>query len=99
MELKDLKSEGLGLIKTLSAIIASLGVVWSYTEPVVEDYVHEQVILVQEEDKRLIDSLDAKLFRLRSIVDNDYNTAKSGRNIIIEEIQYFYPGTRLKTEK
>ena len=46
----DIKSEGIGLIKTLGAIGASLGVVWGYVEPIVEDYVHEQIKVVQEDD-------------------------------------------------
>ncbi len=88
----DIKSEGIGLIKTLGAIGASLGVVWGYVEPIVEDYVHEQIKVVQEEDKRLIEDL-------KSTVDADFEYNRKKRNQIIEEIQFVYTGTRLKIEE
>ena len=87
----DIKTEGLGFIKTLGAIAASFGVVWGFVEPIVEDYIHEQISIVQEADKKLIDEL-------KIIVDEDYNYNVKKRNDIIEEIQYFYPQTRLKKE-
>lgn len=87
----DFKTEGLGFVKTLGAIAASLGAVWGYTEPVVEDYIHEQIKIVQEQDKALIDEL-------KNTVNIDYNYNVKKRNEIIEEIQYFYPQTRLKIE-
>ena len=87
----DFKTEGLGFVKTLGAIAASLGAVWGYTEPIVEDYIHEQIKIVQEQDKALIDEL-------KNTVNIDYNYNIKKRNEIIEEIQYFYPQTRLKIE-
>ncbi len=88
----DFKSEGIGLIKTLGAIGASLGVVWGYVEPIVEDYIQEQIKVVQEADKKLIEELE-------STVDADFEHNKEKRNQIIEEIQFFYTGTRLKIEE
>ena len=87
----DFKTEGLGFVKTLGAIAASLGAVWGYTEPIVEDYIHEQIKIVQEQDKALIDEL-------KNTINIDYNYNVKKRNEIIEEIQYFYPQTRLKLE-
>ena len=72
-------------------VIPIIGGVWGYTEPIVEDYIHEQIKIVQEEDKVLID-------KLKKTVDADYNHNIDQRNEIIEEIQHFYPQTRLKTE-
>ena len=77
--------------KTLGAIGASFGVVWGYVEPIVEDYVHEQVKIVQEADKKLIEEL-------RENLDEDYNYNIKKRNLIIDEIQYLHPQTRLKKE-
>jgi hypothetical protein len=88
----DIKTEGTSLIKTLGAIAASFGVVWTFVEPIVEDYIHEQIQIVQEEDKKMIEEL-------RIIVDEDHDKALKGRNTIINEIQFFYPNTRLRKEE
>lgn len=88
----DIKTEGLGFVKTLGAIAASLGAVWGYTEPIIEDYIHEQVQIVQEEDKALIE-------KLRLLVEEDYLHGVDRRNEIIDEIQYIYPSSRLKKEQ
>lgn len=88
----DIKTEGLSFVKTLGAIAASLGAVWGYTEPIVENYIHEQIKVVQEQDMK-------EIKKLEKIIDHDHESNKTKRNEIIEEIQYFYPQTRLKIEK
>lgn len=100
MEITDLlKKESLSLFKTLGAILASIGVIWStYLEPVVEEYIQEQSKIVYDKDKALIDSLNVKLEVLKDIVDDDYSNNKYSRNKIIEEIQRIYPSTLLKQE-
>jgi len=87
----DIKAEGINFFKTLGMVIPIIGGVWGYTEPIVEDYIHEQIKIVQEEDKRLIEEL-------KKTIDADYNHNIEQRNEIIEEIKYIYPGSRLKTE-
>ena len=99
MDFKSLKLEGGKLLKTLSAVVTSLGVIWTtYLEPVVEEYVHEQVQIVQEEDKALIQELREEVQKVKATSDSDYSHNKAQRNEIIDEIQYFYPQTRLKIE-
>jgi hypothetical protein len=88
----NIKTEGLGFVKTLAAIGASFGAVWGFIEPMVEDYVHEQVKIVQEEDKKLIEEL-------KLIVEEDYLHGVDKRNEIIDEIRYMYPGSRLRKEE
>ena len=88
----DIKTEGLGFIKTLGAFAAAFGAVWGYVEPIAEDWVHEQIQVVQEQDKKLIEEL-------KSTVDADYNHNLKKRNEIINEIQYMHPGSRLKKEE
>jgi hypothetical protein len=91
-----LRSETIALIKTGIAILAAL---WFVAEPYVEDYVHEQVNIVQKADRLLIDSLEVKINNLQTIIDEDYHKAKERSNEIVKEIQYFYPQTRLQLEK
>jgi F0F1-type ATP synthase membrane subunit b/b' len=88
----DLKTEGTNLIKTLGAIAASFGVVWTFLEPMVEDYIEERIKVVQEADKKLIQEL-------QDIVDQDYNHSKAKRNEIIRELQRIHYGIELKTEE
>ena len=61
VENAKIKKEVYSLSKTLGAIAASFGFVWGYVEPIVQDYVHDQVKIVQEEDKRLIKELSNRL--------------------------------------
>lgn len=97
MDIKQLlKGETIAFAKTLVPVVIGI---WAFAEPHVESYVHEQVEIVQKEDKRMIDSLKVKINKLQSIVDSDYTEAKDSRNDIIEEIQYIYPGSRLRIEK
>ena len=91
VENAKIKKEVYSLSKTLGAIAASFGVIWGYVEPIVEDYVHDQVKIVQEEDKELIKELSNRLEQ-----QIEYNKIK--RNNIIDEIKYFYPDSRLKIE-
>lgn len=88
----DLKTEGTNLIKTLGAIAASFGVIWTFLEPMVEDYINEQV---DKGRKPLITRIE----QLEKIVDEDYNISINGRNTIISEIQRIHPKTRLEIEK
>ena len=92
VENAKIKKEFYSLSKTLGAIAASFGVVWGYVEPIVQDYVQNQVKIVQEEDKRLIKELSDKLYQ-----EKEYN--KTRRNDIIQEINYFYNDSRLRIEK
>jgi len=92
VENAKIKKEVYSLSKTLGAIAASFGVVWGYVEPIVQDYVQNQVKIVQEEDKRLIKELSDKLYQ-----EKEYNKTK--RNDIIQEINYFYSDSRLRIEK
>jgi len=92
VENAKIKKEVYSLSKTLGAIAASFDVVWGYVEPIVQDYVHNQVKIVQEEDKRLIKELSNRLEQ-----EKEYN--KTRRNDIIQEINYFYNDSRLRIEK
>jgi len=92
VENAKIKKEVYSLSKTLGAIAASFGVVWGYVEPIVQDYVQNQVKIVQEQDKRLIKELSNKLYQ-----EKEYN--KTRRNDIIHEINYFYNDSRLRIEK
>lgn len=94
----DIKTGGVGFLKQLAVVVPLLGVVWGITEPIVEDYLHEQVKVVQEEDKRMITELEDKIKDLKSIVDKDYSHNLNKRNLIINEIHYIYPNSRLNKE-
>ena len=94
----DIKTGGVGFFTPLAVVVPLLGVVWGITEPIVEDYLHEQVKVVQEEDKRMITELEDKIKDLKSIVDKDYSHNLNKRNLIINEIHYIYPNSRLNKE-
>jgi len=87
----DIKTEGLGFIKTIGVFVPLMGAVWGFTEPMIENYIHEQIHIIQEEDKELIKELS-------EIIANDYKHNTKRVNEIINEIHYIYPNSRLKTE-
>lgn len=87
----NIRTEGTSLIKVLTAIASSFGVVWFFVEPVVEDYVHEQIEIVHKEDMKEIE-------KLKTIVDEDHSHSIEKRNQIIREFQHFHRRTTLKTE-
>jgi len=87
----DIKTEGIGFVKQLGLVAASLGAVWGYTEPIVEDYIHDQIKIVQEEDKKLIKELEMT-------IDDDYKYNVEKRNEIIKEIKNINPNTDLNYE-
>ena len=68
-----------------------MGAVWGFTEPMIENYIHEQIHIIQEEDKALIKELE-------EIIENDHKRNTKRLNEIINEIHYIYPNSRLKTE-
>ena len=87
----NIKTEGLGFVKTLGVVIPLMGAVWGFTEPMIENYIPEQIHIIQEEDKALIKELE-------EIIENDYKRNTKRLNEIINEIHYIYPNSRLKTE-
>lgn len=66
-----LKGEGASLLKTLGAIAASLAAVWTYAEPVVEDYVHNQIEIVHQEDLKEINQLKGQIEVLEKAVEEN----------------------------
>ena len=87
----NLKEEISGLSKTLGAIAASFGVIWMVLEPMVEDYINEQI---EVSHKPLIERIES----IEKVSDEDYNLGIQQRNKIVQEIQRIHYGTGLKVE-
>jgi demethoxyubiquinone hydroxylase (CLK1/Coq7/Cat5 family) len=87
----DIKKEGLGLVKTLGAIITSFGVVWVVLEPIVVDYLDAHLEEYHKEDKAIQENL-------KQTLDEDFQHNIEKRNEIIDEIKRFHYSSRLNKE-